>query len=68
MRLHSSPAPSGSVPLVEQRRRVLGTFSDKNCFSNGSETVSDMMTAGKYERLAPEEKELFAMCKMWRDV
>jgi hypothetical protein len=29
---------------------------------NGSETVSDMMTADEYERLAPEEKEHFAMC------
>ena len=52
----------GSVPLVEQRRRVLRTFSDKNCFFNGSDTVSDMMTADEYERLAPEEKEHFAMC------
>ena len=48
--------------MVEQRRRVLRTFSDKNCFFNGSETVSDMMTADEYERLAPEEKEHFAMC------
>ena len=40
----------------------LRTFSDKNCFFNGSETVSDMMTADEYERLAPEEKEHFTMC------
>jgi len=33
--------------------------------ANGSETVSDMMTADEYERLSPEEKEHFAM---WKDV